>query len=271
MISIISICLFLFNESTTFLVSQSTTIEPAVIECRYLENVMVDTLSKRIVGDTLILKAGRMSSAFYSKDLFFRDSLTAQPGGKEKLRRLMLQYAREGRMSELTSNTSEYIYQNWPEGSITTRAKLEDLPVEFTEERELPEWTLMDSSKIILGYECQMAEADFRGRRWIAWYSTAVPISIGPWKLWGLPGLIFEAYDSKKEYSYSMTSISAEFPGEVVVFDWLGKGGKYTAITRKKYLRAYLGMESINAETAKESGLGDFVTERNYDLRERDY
>lgn len=271
MISIITICLFLFNESTTFPVSQSTTIEPAVIECRYLENVMVDTLSKRIVGDTLILKAGRMSSAFYSKDLFFRDSLTAQPGGKEKLRHLMLQYAREGRMSELTSNTSEYIYQNWPEGSITTRAKLEDLPVEFTEERELPEWTLMDSSKIILGYECQMAETDFRGRRWIAWYSTAVPISIGPWKLWGLPGLIFEAYDSKKEYSYSMTSISAEFPGEVVVFDWLGKGGKYTAITRKKYLRAYLGMESINAEMAKESGLGDFVTERNYDLRERDY
>jgi GLPGLI family protein len=271
MLSIISIFLFLLNAYAVSPAPQSETIEPAVIECRYLENVMVDTLSKRIVGDTLILKAGRTSSAFYSKDLFFRDSVSAQPGGKEKLRRLMFEYARNGRMSELSSNTSEYIYQNWPEGSTTTRAKLDDIPVEFTEERELPKWKLRDSVKMILGYECRMAEADFRGRKWIAWYSADVPLSTGPWKLWGLPGLIFEAYDSNKEYSYSMTSISAGSPGEVAAFDWLGKEEKYTTITRKKYLRSYLGIESLNAETAKDEGLGDFVQERKYDLRERDY
>lgn len=223
------------------------------------------------MGDTLILKVSRTASAFYSKDLLFADSLKAQPNGPQDFRQLMLRYAKEGRISELTSNTSEYIYQNWPEGSITTRAKLGKVPVEFAEERELLKWALSDSVKTILGYECRMAEADFRGRKWIAWYSVEVPLSVGPWKLWGLPGLIFEAYDSEQEYLYSIVSISAESPGEVIVFDWSDGKKKYTKVTRQKYLRAYSGQSFINEAKAKEAGLGNLATERKYDLRERDY
>ena len=251
--------------------AQNKAIEPAILECRYLETVVVDTLSGRSVGDTLILKVGRTASAFYSKDLLFADSLKAQPNGPQDFRQLMLRYAKEGRISELTSNTSEYIYQNWPEGFVTTRARLEKVPVEFAEEKELPKWILSDSVKTVLGYECRMAEADFRGRKWIAWYSVEVPLSVGPWKLWGLPGLIFEAYDSGLEYSYSMVSISAESPGEVTVFDWFGGKKKYTKVTRLKYLRAYSGESFINAAKAKEAGLGNMATERKYDLREMDY
>ena len=222
-------------------------------------------------SDTLILKAGRTASAFYSKVLLFADSLKAQPDGQQEFRRLMLLYAKEGRISELTSNTSEYIYQNWPDGCITTRAKLGKEPVEFTEERELPKWTLRDSVKTILGYECRMAEADFRGRKWVAWYSVEVPLSVGPWKLWGLPGLIFEAYDSRMEYSYSMVSISADSSGNVTVFDWSDGKKKYTKVTRQKYLRAYSGQDFVNASKAKEAGLGNMASERKYDLREKDY
>ena len=251
--------------------AQNKAIEPAILECRYLETVVVDTLSGRSVGDTLILKVGRTASAFYSKDLLFADSLKAQPNGPQDFRQLMLRYAKEGRISELTSNTSEYIYQNWPEGSITTRAKLGKVPVEFAEERELLKWALSDSVKTILGYECRMAEADFRGRKWIAWYSVEVPLSVGPWKLWGLPGLIFEAYDSEQEYLYSIVSISAESPGEVIVFDCSDGKKKYTKVTRQKYLRAYSGQSFINEAKAKEAGLGNLATERKYDLRERDY
>lgn len=251
--------------------AQGKTVEPAILECRYLERVVVDTLSGRRVSDTLILKAGRTASAFYSKDLLFADSLKAQPDGQQEFRRLMLLYAKEGRISELTSNTSEYIYQNWPDGCITTRAKLGKEPVGFTEERELPKWTLRDSVKTILGYECRMAEADFRGRKWVAWYSVEVPLSVGPWKLWGLPGLIFEAYDSRMEYSYSMVSISADSSGNVTVFDWSDGKKKYTKVTRQKYLRAYSGQDFVNASKAKEAGLGNMASERKYDLREKDY
>lgn len=50
-----------------------------------------------------------------------------------------------------------------------------------------------DSTADVLGYECVMAESDYHGRRWRAWFSPDLPLPFGPWKLHGLPGLILKA------------------------------------------------------------------------------
>lgn len=57
-----------------------------------------------------------------------------------------------------------------------------------------------DSTSSILGYNCQLAKAHFKGRTWYAWYAEDIPISEGPWKLYGLPGLILRAYDSQQQF-----------------------------------------------------------------------
>ncbi len=70
------------------------------------------------------------------------------------------------------------------------------------------EWSLKDSTRKIGPYLCQLATCQFRGRDYIAWFTPEIPLSGGPWKLGGLPGLILEAYDSKKEVVYLFQSIS---------------------------------------------------------------
>lgn len=68
-------------------------------------------------------------------------------------------------------------------------------------------WTLMDEHKDILGHRTQKAITQFRGRIYIVWFTLEIPVPYGPWKLFGLPGLILEAYDTKKVAGFKATKI----------------------------------------------------------------
>ncbi|GHT14333.1 hypothetical protein FACS189432_02170 [Bacteroidia bacterium] len=57
-----------------------------------------------------------------------------------------------------------------------------------------PEWTIVaDSMKMINDYTCLMAKGFLCGRNFTVWFTPDIPVSVGPWKLWGLPGLIVSA------------------------------------------------------------------------------
>ena len=68
-------------------------------------------------------------------------------------------------------------------------------------------WKMLGKDSVIAGYPCQLAETNFRGRTWKAWFTLDIPIPNGPWKLGGLPGLILKATDSKGFYSFECAGI----------------------------------------------------------------
>lgn len=87
----------------------------------------------------------------------------------------------------------------------------------FLVEEDLPEikWVTHNEKKVILGYETQKATTQFRGRDYEVWFTQAIGIYDGPWKLSGLPGLIlevktkdgfleFEAYEINLNMEYSV-------------------------------------------------------------------
>lgn len=62
------------------------------------------------------------------------------------------------------------------------------------------EWKFESEEKTVGGIPCKRATVRFKGRDYVAWYAPSIPISNGPWKLGGLPGLILEAGDTKGEW-----------------------------------------------------------------------
>jgi len=53
-------------------------------------------------------------------------------------------------------------------------------------------WNIEKGNKEILGYPCKKATCEFRGRKYIAYYTPKIAIPDGPYKFYGLPGLILE-------------------------------------------------------------------------------
>ncbi|MCI6160810.1 MAG: GLPGLI family protein [Prevotella sp.] len=67
------------------------------------------------------------------------------------------------------------------------------------------DWKLEESDTVhILGYNCNKASVDFKGRHYTAWYSTAIPIAVGPYRFGGLPGLIMKIEESNGVFVWEL-------------------------------------------------------------------
>ena len=69
------------------------------------------------------------------------------------------------------------------------------------------QWEISSDTLTVLGYLCQKATTTFRGRQYEAWFTQDIPVNDGPWKLYGLPGLILKANDSEKIFSFDIVGL----------------------------------------------------------------
>ncbi|KXH81496.1 GLPGLI family protein [Chryseobacterium kwangjuense] len=97
-------------------------------------------------------------------------------------------------------------------------------------------WNICSEFNNILGYNVQKATTEFGGRKWIAWFSKDIPIQSGPYKFFGLPGLILKIEDLHKNHIFELKGIKTtkeEFSYPSM------NNYKDVAITYPKYIKIY--------------------------------
>lgn len=104
------------------------------------------------------------------------------------------------------------VYFNRKKDSLWWNKKYKE-PVYGSEKRERINWKLESETKKFGELTCHKATGSFRGKNYTAWYTDAIPLPYGPWKLQGLPGLILEAYDDEKEMYLYFKSV--EYPTDL--------------------------------------------------------
>ena len=128
-----------------------------------------DTISKsNPEEDDMVLRIGKNTSQFFSRHTYYHDSLWADPDGRKKAEDLSIEslYAFDKPKTFGPRTTRDFLYKNHPEGKMTTFTN-DFIHVNFFyEENYVPQqWVVDNSTRQILGYTCQKAECDFRGRR----------------------------------------------------------------------------------------------------------
>ncbi len=69
-------------------------------------------------------------------------------------------------------------------------------------------WEILSEIKNFGELKCQKAICKYKGRNYTAWFAISIPYSNGPWKFGGLPGLILEVTDDKKEVQFLFEGIN---------------------------------------------------------------
>jgi len=266
----------------TSLAVQATAREPVIdrahMKCLYRYVYTFDTLKNELRDDLLILQIGKEVSKCYSYYTFQSDSLQRTPDGakvwSELFRRATEKDGIYGDFPHVRMST--YVYKNYPKGQMTITDRISSQGYRYVDSLHTQTWTMGDSTREVLGYTCQQATADFRGRRWTTWFATDIPVSDGPWKLGGLPGLILEAYDEGQQHVF--TAIGLErVKDEPIIFNQKdGHNRRFEPTNRLDFLRMERRfLMDSNSFIQMETGIDLLGDEPNrvmqYDLLERDY
>lgn len=256
------------------------TIDYAFIKCSYKYSYLKDTLNRTLnESDLLILQVGKNISKCYSYYTFQSDSLKATANGKKIWRELFNKAIQKDGINATSfpyRRLSTYIYKNYPKGKTTVTDNISLQYYIYTEPISTQNWQLVDSTKIILNYPCQMAVCSFRGREWTAWFAPNIPVSDGPWKLGGLPGLIMEAYDHNSQYHFTINGLQ-KIESEPIIFSKKHvESKKFDKTNRIDFLKAQkrylMNMNGyVKIETGIDIGREASNSIMQYDLLECDY
>lgn len=184
-------------------VLSAQTEEKVLLKVCYMAKFKNCEEDKERYQEEKILEIGYNQSRFYDRwDL-------------EKERALDSIRARGGGVSDILNTLRGYpvprhayrIYKNYPRKDMLTCTDFIYKCFVYTEPMEKPQWKLLARDTTILGYKCRYAECHFRKRTWYAYYTSEIPINDGPWKLYGLPGLILHARDASGIFSFSCIDI----------------------------------------------------------------
>lgn len=107
---------------------------------------------------------------------------------------------------------------------------------------KIKDWKLVNETKTINSLNCKKAELSYKGREWIAWYTTEISMPYGSYKFGGLLGLIVKITDKNGDYDFELIKSMSSFQLK----------RKTITINKKHYENSKL-VTKLELENAKEN------------------
>lgn len=187
---------------------QKTVIDEVKYRFTYRTMFSEDTIGRGKFYDNQALEIGSKHVRYYSifaetiDSTWYKYTVTGEkssPGGSYRLT--------EDLQPNETGQYEDLFFDYPATGTLTVVNAIYKKTYTYSEPVPSFEWEITGRTAQVLGYECHEAVADFRGRKWHAWFTYDIPLRYGPWKLGGLPGLILRAEDADSLYTYELIGI----------------------------------------------------------------
>ncbi|MGI4870622.1 MAG: GLPGLI family protein [Janthinobacterium lividum] len=189
-------------------------------ECFYRLTYRPDSTVEATRTDQLRLQIGSKLSRFESRNAVYHDSVMAavfdqanKTSGLGETRTIDLR----GRGLETRRpSTTAVIYKVSGAQQVAVYDKIGTVAYTYQEPATLLTWAITPDKATVAGYACQRATTTLGGRTWEAWFTREVPLAEGPYKFYGLPGLIVKVNDTRNAYSFELVKLR-QLPAPVAI------------------------------------------------------
>lgn len=241
--------------------------------CQYNYEFWQDSTSQNsLTACQMVLQIGSSVSKFTDIRNFLCDSIYFKNIGVDRwVTSDLIAKVTMGNIGNLMTNY--FIYKNFPEKGKIFLKQYDDQKFYSVRQQMKMNWTLeAGGDTVILGYRCQKAFASYAGREYIAWFTTQIPISEGPYKFNGLPGLILKISDTKHQHCFSLVSIKKVNYFQPITFrlsDYVDiSAEEYIKIMKNKMIRYFGtlqgGTVTFPNEEAKAKSLQGLKAKNNF-------
>jgi len=226
--------------------------------------------------EMMLLDISKTGSSYYSHDKFVSDSTSAAEVKKQI-------NSGSGNISinrrEKPGQVSYKVTKSYPDFKTYLFTTISTDKYKVVEDKR-PEWKILPEKQKIGEYNAQKAVTSYGGREWTAWFSADIPFQDGPYKFYGLPGLIVKMEDATG--SHIMTLVGnktiqnpseekdAQLPDNIRI---MGMGGKELEITKdqyKKVWKAYVNDPTKNMREMLMRNGGDSNTKVAFKMKTPD-
>ena len=210
------------------------TLDCAYLNVHYRQLIRKDKLfPEELTGSDMVLQIGEQVSKYSNYRFLVNDSIMTEELRCPKLN--ITNILNQATMRTKNAGDRSVVIKNYPKGQYWVRVPVLLNKYIYMEREPVFDWIFTSDTLTVLGYLCKKATCLFRGRYYTAWYAPDIPLSNGPWKFNGLPGLILKVEDADRDYSFECTALYR--------VDWkspiyLSKRKKDIETTREKFRQA---------------------------------
>lgn len=155
--------------------------------------------------DLFVLEVGSLATKFFSYNKIVSDSiLSEQFNMQQNSNGLSVSLDMRG----VQAGSSAIFFRSISSNVFSCSDELGMVRYKYIDTVGQLQWIIKQDTASYLGYKCIKAITRFRGRNYIAWFTQEIPVSAGPYKFCGLPGLIINIVDDKSNFEFTLTSLT---------------------------------------------------------------
>lgn len=207
-----------------------------------------------VLKEIMLLDIDKSGSKYYGQEKFIADSTSQADLERQlKLSPNNISISRNDKPGMI----SYKVTKQYPDFKTHLFTRISNDSYKIEEDKK-PEWKILPDKQKIGEYNAQKAMTKYGGREWTAWFSTDLPFQDGPYKFYGLPGLIVKIEDKTGSHSLTLvgnktiqttTEKEMNLPQGVQLY---GMGGKDIEINKAQFKKAWKAYKSDPTKNMRE-------------------